>query len=104
MNTHQKYRTINHHHFDFTYRRGDTFDYTMSGLALVQCEDGRWFVEQEFGDEYSQFAGVVKSGEDVETGPVFYPNVDAAAKAAFALIKQIYPTTDDQRLQDFLKH
>ena len=102
MNTHQKYSTIEHHHFDFTYRKGDGFDYPNSGLMLVGCADGRWFIEQEHGDEYSRFPGVVKSGEDLETAPMFYPDVNAVAKAAFALIKHVYPTTPDERLEEFL--
>ncbi len=104
MNSHEKYKTVDHHHFDFNYRSdGDKFDYPNSGLVLVECADGRWFVQQEFGDQYSQFPGILKSGEDVDTEPTFYSNVDDAARAAFAIIKQVYPGTPDERLTEFLE-
>lgn len=102
MNTHQKYQTIGHCHFDFTYRKNDSWEYPESGLLLIECGDGRWFIEQDFGDEYDRFAGVVKSSDDVLTEPTFYANVEDVARAAFALIKQVYPTTPDVRLTDFL--
>lgn len=104
MNTHEKYSTVDHHHFDFSYRTADgQFEYPGSGLLLVECADGRWFIQQEFGDEYSQFSGIVKSGEDLDTEPTFYPNVDDTARAAFAFIKQVYPGTPDERLTEFLE-
>ena len=104
MNTHEKYNTVDHHHFDFSYRtEAGQFDYPSSGLMLVGCADGRWFVQQEFGDEYSEFPGVVKSGEDLDTEPAFYPSVDDAARAAFVFIKQAYPGTPDERLTEFLE-
>jgi hypothetical protein len=88
---------------DFTYPSADDpSDYPMSGLAIVECSDGRWFIEQDFGTEYSQFPGVVKSGSDLETLPEFYPEPTAAANAAFALIQQVYPTVSRQKLDDFL--
>ena len=104
MNTHQKYHTISHHHFDFMYaRENGEFDYPHSALMLVECADGRWFIEQEFGEEYDRFPGVVKSGKDLETAPTFYLDVDKVARAAFALIKQVYPGTPDERLAEFLE-
>lgn len=103
MDLHYKYATKNHHHFDFTYRADDGFEYPDSGLMLVQCGDDRWIIVQEFGDEYGRFPGVVKSREDWETEPTFYTDIDAAARSAFALIKQIYPSTPDERLSEFFE-
>lgn len=104
MNTHEKYKTVDHHHFDFSYRTtDDKFEYPESGLMLVGGTDGRWFIQQEFGDQYSQIPGIVKSGEDLDTEPTFYPNVDDAARAAFVFIKQVYPGTPDERLTEFLE-
>jgi len=103
VNTHTFYRTVGHHHFDFTYDDGNGgFAYPESSLMLVKCEDGRWFIQQEIGFEYSQFEGVVKHRTDLETMPTFYPNVEEAAKAAFRMIQQVYPTTPNGHLTDFL--
>lgn len=103
MDTHTKYQTRKHHHFDWLYSKGDKLEYPNSALMLVQTGDGRWFLEQEFGTEYSQFEGVVKSGEDLETMPAFYPDVESAARAAFALMKTVYPAGyEDKSLEEFL--
>lgn len=104
MNTHVKYQTKNHHHFDWNYQKADgSSDYPHSALMLVECADGRWFLQQEFGDEYSRFAGVLKSGEDLDTEPTFYPDVQSAARAAFNLMKQAYPGGyDDPKYAEWL--
>lgn len=99
MNTHEKYHTVSHHHFDFLTPEGE---YPESALMIVECEDGRWFIQQEFGDEYSPFPGIVKSGEDIDTVPTFYLDVDSAAAAAFGYIKQIHPLTEESLLSDFI--
>jgi hypothetical protein len=86
---------------DFAFKSSsDDHDYPSSALALVECSDGRWFIEQEFGDEYSQCDGVPKSRDDEVTEPNFYPNVAAAARAAVALIRQIYPTVSQKKMTD----
>ena len=102
MNTHRKYNTVGHIHFDFCYQVDGRPEYPHSALALIECADGRWFLEQEFGEEYDAFAGVVKSSEDLETLPTFYPDVDTAARAAFALILKVYPSTPAVHLERFL--
>lgn len=102
MNTHQKYQTQNHTHMDWQYQENSQFEYPRSALMLVQAGDGRWFVEQEFGTEYSGFDGVLKSSNDLDTDPTFYPNEDAAATAAFGFMKQIYPGYADEQLASYL--
>jgi hypothetical protein len=104
METHHKYNTVFHWHFDFSYEKEDgTSEYPSSGLLLVECEDGRYYLEQEFGTEYAAFPGVVKSRYDLITEPTFYSSLEAAARAAFALIKQVYPSTPDARLTEWLE-
>lgn len=96
--SHIKYQTVNHYHIDFMTNNG----YPNSALMIVECEDGRFFLEQEFGDEYSQFMGVLKTSYDIETKPVFYSDLKSAAEAAFKIIKIIYPDTPEHHLIDFL--
>ena len=102
MNTHQKFQTKAHHHLDWTYDQDGQWHYPDSGLMLVQAGDGRWMIEQEFGEEYGGFHGVLKSGDDLDTEPTFYLKVEEAAQAAFAMMKQVYPAYRDEQLQDFL--
>ena len=71
---------------------------------LVECGDGRWVLQQEFGNEYSRFTGVLNSGEDVVTEPTFYLDVESAARAAFAPMKQAYPGGyDDPKYAEWLE-
>jgi hypothetical protein len=103
MGTHTKYKTISHCHLDFSYRKPDgEFDYPGSALMLVECANGLWYIEQEFGNEYDRFLGIAKSKHDILTEVSFYPNEEAAAEAAVIMIKEIYPTTPDSRLEEFL--
>lgn len=103
MNTHHKYKTINHIHFVFNYDLSDNkSEYPDSELMLVECADGQWFIEQSTGEKYNRFPGITHSGEDVETQPIFYPDVATAARVAFALTKQVFPTTPDRYLHEFL--
>lgn len=104
MITHQKFKTIKHHHLDWVYDKDGKLEYPDSALMLVQAGDGQWFLEQEFGDEFSQFPGVLKSSGDIYTVPTFFPDVESAARAAFALMKQVHPHAyDDRDLDEFLE-
>ncbi len=104
MTTHERFQTISHHHLDFNYRDPDgTLNYPRSALMIVECSNGRWFVEQDFGTEYDRFPGILKSRRDLLTHPIFYADDEEAATAAFVLIKQAYPTTPDEFLLEFLR-
>ena len=103
MKAHQKYQTIGHHHFDWLCLIDGVQTYPRSALKLVQAGDGRWFMEQEFGTEYSRFEGVLKSSDDMDTTPVFFPDVESVARAAFELMKQVYPGSFEEKdLEEFL--
>lgn len=102
MNTHEKYATDEHHHFDWLYELGGEWEYPSSGLLLARAGDGRWFIEQAFGREFDRFPGVLRSAEDLETGPTFYPDLAEAARAAFALMAEVYPSYRADQLERFL--
>jgi len=94
-----KYDTIYHHHVDWV-NRG--LDYPDSGLVLLLCRGSQWVILQESGERYNAFEGVLKSEKDFETIPVFYPDMESVAKAAFAITKQVFPTCDESELDNFL--
>jgi len=58
-NTHEIYNTINHEHLDslVNWARGE---FPSSGLVVVECANGKWFVEVEFGHEFDQFDRISK--------------------------------------------
>lgn len=103
MNVHEHYDTVDHHHLDFSYQTDSGWEYPDSALMLVQCRDGRWFLQQEFGDKYSRFEGVLNSNDDLETAPTYYDSIGAAARAASGFIKQVYPAFDERKIDDFLE-
>ena len=88
MNTHEKYNTIDHIHLDMLVPHTDDVDL---GLMLVECENGKWYIEQEFSTNAYDASGVVKSQTDIITEPVFYPDEESAKKAALNIVKSIYP-------------
>ncbi|WP_321935362.1 hypothetical protein [Paraburkholderia sp. J8-2] len=102
MYTGSKYRTRMHYHLDWTYQEEGQRHFPRSRLMVVQAGDGRWYIEQECGDEYSGFAGVVKSDVDLVTEPNFYADLETVARAAFALMKQVYPAYKEEALDRFL--
>lgn len=101
--THQKFKTVGHHHFDFSYKKSGEIKTPNSTLMIVQTADNRWFIEQEFGTEYSTTPGIIKNRHDLDTEPVFYTDVNEAAKAAFALTKKFYPDVPESLLNEFLE-
>ena len=89
MNTHEKYNTVNHIHLDMIVPSIGDVDL---GLMLVECADGKWYIEQEFSTSaYDKVPGVVKSQTDITTKPVFYSNEKEAEKAALDIVKSVYP-------------
>ncbi len=89
MNTHEKYNTVNHIHLDMLVPYTEDVDL---GLMLVECADGKWYIEQDFStDVYDKVPGVVKSETDIITEPVFYPDEETAEKAALDIVRSIYP-------------
>lgn len=99
MNVHLKYDTIKHYHFDWLTPAGG---YPNSAVMLVGFRDGRWIIVQEFGNDYSCFEGVLKNGDDLNTEPKFYSDLESVAVAAFGMMKQIYPQYQDSTLEEFL--
>ena len=89
MNTHEKYDTIDHIHLDMLVPYTDDIDL---GLTLVECKNGKWYIEQEFSTNvYDKISGVVKSQTDIITEPIFYPDEESVKKAALNIVKSIYP-------------
>ncbi|CZW01223.1 Uncharacterised protein [Enterobacter hormaechei] len=71
-------------------------------ISEKSFRDGRWIIVQEFGNDYSCFEGVLKNGDDLNTEPKFYSDLESVAVAAFGMMKQIYPQYQDSTLEEFL--
>lgn len=76
--THTFYRTISHLHFTVFDSNNDMID-----LMLVECESGKWFIEDSIGDLQDERVFQPLSGEFKE--PNFYDDSEAVEKAACAV-------------------
>lgn len=93
-NTHRRYNTVDHLHLDALVYQA-TGNFPNSGLALVECADGRWFVEVDFGVGFDQIEGVSKPKVTPYVEPRFFPDRAGALGFAFESIKQVHPDLRD---------
>ncbi|MDR9836925.1 MULTISPECIES: hypothetical protein [Herbaspirillum] len=71
INTHAMYGTIGHQHLDALVYWA-TGDFPDAGLNLVECRDGRWFVEVDHGDRYNSMEGISKPNLSPYVQPQFF--------------------------------
>ncbi len=92
-NTHELYKTIYHEHLDSLvyWALGDFPD---SGINLVECEDGRWFVKVDHGDDYDHIEGIARPNVSPSTEPFFCPTEEEARKFAYECIRRVHPSLD----------
>ncbi|MFT4060526.1 MAG: hypothetical protein QM652_13395 [Legionella sp.] len=100
INSHRMYNTISHEHLDdlINWVIGE---YPDSGLILVECEDGRWFIEQEYGHAYDSFSGISKPKLEPYLEPNFYTNRNKALAMAIELIKRVYKNIDETKISEY---
>ena len=100
VNTHQKYETIDHIHLDslVNWALGD---YPSSGLCLVECTNGNYFVEIDFGVEFDQVDGISKPNIEPYVDPVFFKEESLAEDFAIKIIKQVYPELIGRNLKEY---
>lgn len=102
VNTHQMFKTINHEHLDslIYFVIGD---YPKSGLILVECKDGCWFIEQEYGNEFDAISGIWKPTSECYIEPNFYSNREEALTKAIKLMKSLYPILTDEKISEYFR-
>lgn len=89
-NTHRLYNTVSHEHLDSLVNWARR-DFPSSGLNLVECADGRWFVEVDYGDEFDLLDGLSKPHQAPYVEPQFFAERDLALEFAFECIRSVYP-------------
>lgn len=97
-NTHAMYRTISHVHLDSLVNWA-LKDFPDAGLNLVECEDGRWFVEVDHGVLYDGMAGVSCPNVSPYVAPQFHVDEKAARVFAIECIKKAHPELVNRDLQ-----
>lgn len=87
--THQRYRTINHEYLE-SVRNVAYLGPLRNGWSLVECEDGRWFVESNSSfDAAPHLAGVSLPRVFPYAEPSFFPNRDDALEFAIERISNL---------------
>ncbi|UWE19383.1 hypothetical protein [Herbaspirillum huttiense] len=100
MNTHLIYQTIDHQHLDVLVNWA-IGNYPDAGINLVECKDGRWFVEVDFGTKFDGIQGVSRPKVLPFAEPRFWGTEQEARDFAIACIKQAYPETAAINLQQW---
>ncbi|WGK63446.1 hypothetical protein QAO71_16885 (plasmid) [Halopseudomonas sp. SMJS2] len=100
VDTHSLYNTISHEHLDglVSWARGE---FPNAGLSLVECADGRWFVEVDHGHAYDHLAGVSRPSITPYIEPIFFQSEAEAQEFAFICIKQVYPELKTKELSEY---
>ncbi|CAK7035674.1 MAG: hypothetical protein BACC_04479 [Bacteroides sp.] len=100
VNTHSMYRTVRHIHLDsFVY--WVLGEFPDEGLNLVECQDGRWFVEVDSGSGSTRFdrmPGVSCPNVSPFVEPVFHADEASAMTFALECIRKAYPTLSNRDL------
>lgn len=102
INTHTKFNTISHEHLDDLVSWA-TGEYPDSGILLVECADGRWFIEQDYGHDFDSFLGISKPKLIPYLEPYFYSSRDEALNIALELIRKVHKNLNEEKILDYLK-
>ncbi len=102
INTHLMFETITHEHLDNLVNWA-TGEYPDSGLILVECKDGRWFIEQEYGHAFDSFSGISSPKIEPYLEPNFYSCRDDALDVALELIKRVHRKIDETKIAEYFK-
>lgn len=97
-NTHAMYRTISHDHLD-TFVNWVLGEFPDAGLMLVECQDGRWFVEVDHGIRFDGMPGVSCPNATPYVEPTFFGDESAATAFALECIKQAHPELANRDLR-----
>lgn len=100
VDTHKLYDTINHEHLDSLVSWA-TGEFPDAGLNLVECADGRWFVEVDHGRAFDNIAGVSRPILAPYTAPAFFQSEAEAQEFALTCIKQVYPDLANKDLSEY---
>lgn len=95
-NSHAYFKTINHHHiscYDPAPGR-DTCD-----IMIVECEDGRWYIEDNWGEDAPGEPDVFNPFSK-DSYPVFFSGITEAGNRAAEIVSKISgvavdPLSDD---------
>lgn len=96
---HQAFATINHTHVS-CYHQAEGFD--SCDIMAVECADGRWYVEDNWGGDAKGAQGVWNPFDPSPAGLQFFPTEEAAIRHAVAVVAAISGVSEAELLENFL--
>lgn len=99
-NTHAMYQTIGHQHLDSLVHWASG-EFPDAGLNLVECQDGRWFVEVDHGSRFNHIDGISRPNVSPYVEPRFFGSEHEVREFAIACIKQAHPEVAGKNLQEW---
>ncbi len=104
FDTHHAFNTISHQHLD-TLVLWATGDYPDSALNLIECADGRFFVEVDFGDEFDDMQGISRPHLTPYEQPSFFDTrAEGQAFAIRAIQHQFYELSKRDDLHSWFEN
>lgn len=82
FNSHAYFKTICHHHIS-DYSGDITCD-----VMIVKCEDGRWYIEDNWGGD-AQGAPDVFNPFEKDSYPTFFPDLESCNRRAAEIVNSI---------------
>jgi hypothetical protein len=102
INTHQMFKTVSHEHLDdlVSWATGELPD---SGLIIAECENGAWFIEQDYGHAFDCFPMISKPEIQPYLNPIFFATREEALTIALGLIKQVHRNIDETNIIEYFQ-
>lgn len=94
------YDAVSHEHLDSLVYWA-TGEFPDASLCLVECADGRWFIEVDHGVAFDHIQGVSRPKVTPFIEPAFFSSGVYAREFAFTCIKGVYPIQSDKDLSDY---
>lgn len=95
--TRATYRTIGHIHLD-SFVCWVLGEFPDAGLNLVECTDGKWFVEVDHGRRFDGMPGVSCPNVAPYLEPLFHADEASAMTFALECIKKVHPALANRDL------
>lgn len=94
---HLAFNTVNHLHVS-DYSGGESCD-----IMVVECEAGRWYVEDNWGGDANGAEGVWNPFDPSDAEPRFFDSEDAAIRHAVSVVASVTGTSESTLLKIYLE-
>jgi hypothetical protein len=98
-NGHAAFNTISHTHVSCY---GPAPGHDSCDIMVVECADGRCYVEDNWGGDANGADGVWNPFDPSDTGPRFFESEDAALRHAVSVVASVSGVAESELLENYL--